>query len=77
MSKVTISQSLEKHAFLWSWNTVGGVWTKTQTNVASTVFTNTKSGLTSGTYRVKSVFTVTLSDGTSESVTVYSNEVTI
>ena len=70
-------QSLERHSFLWSWDTVGGSWTKTETNAVSVTFTNTKSGLTSGTYRVKSVFTVTLSNGTSETVTVYSNEVEI
>lgn len=77
VAKVTITQSLEKHSFLWSWDTVGGSWTKTETNAVSVTFTNTKSGLTSGTYRVKSVFTVTLSNGTSETVTVYSNEVEI
>ena len=48
-----------------------------ETNAVSVTFTNTKSGLTSGTYSVKSVFTVTLSNGTSETVTVYSNEVEI
>ena len=77
VSKIVIVQSLEKQSFLWSWSTVGGEWTKTSTNVANVSFTNTKSGLSSGTYRVKSVFTVTLSDGTSETVTRYSNEVQI
>lgn len=76
-SKVVIVQSLEKKALLWSWSTVGGEWTKTTTNADTVSFTNTKSGLASGTYRVKSVFTVTLSDGTSETVTRYSSEVEI
>ena len=77
VSKVVITQSLQKESIFWTWSTVGGEWTKTSTNVANVSFTNTKSGLASGTYRVKSVFTVTLSDGTSETVTVYSAEVEI
>lgn len=77
VAKVTITQSLEKHSFLWSWDTVGGSWSKTDTNAVSVTFTNTKSGLSSGTYRVKSVFTVTLQNGKTESVTVYSEEKTI
>ncbi len=76
-AEVVIVQSLEKKSFLWSWSTVGGEWTKTSTNVANVSFTNTKSGFASGTYRVKSVFTVTLNDGTSETVTVYSSEKTV
>lgn len=74
---IKVVQSLEKHSFLWTWSTVGGEWTKTVTNTDILSFTNTKSGLASGTYRVKSVFTVTLNDGTSETVTVYSTEVAI
>ena len=77
VKNVKIVQSLQKESLFWTWSTVGGEWTKTSTNVANVSFTNTKSGLTSGTYRVKSVFTVTLNDGTSETVTVYSAEVEI
>lgn len=77
VKSVKIVQSLQKESLFWTWSTVGGEWTKTSTNVASVSFTNTKSGLASGTYRVKSVFTVTLNDGTSETVTVYSAEVEI
>lgn len=76
-SKIVIVQSLEKKSFLWSWNTVGGEWTKTVTNSANVAFSNKKTSLSSGTYRVKSVFTVTLSDGASETVTRYSSEVKI
>lgn len=74
---IKVVQTLEKQGILWSWSTAGGAWTKTVTNARNLSFTNTKSGLASGTYRVKSVFTVTLSDGTSETVTVYSDEVEI
>lgn len=42
----------------------------------SVTFTNTKSGLGSGTYRLETVFTVHIGR-VSESVTVYSNDVTI
>lgn len=42
----------------------------------SVTFTNTKSGLGSGTYRLETVFTVYVGR-VSESVTVYSNDVTI
>ncbi len=77
VKSVKVVQSLQKKSFLWTWSTIGGEWTKISTNCSSVVFTNTKSGLASGTYRVKSVFTVTLSNGTSETVTVYSNEVEI
>lgn len=77
VKSVKIVQSLQKESIFWTWSTVGGEWTKTSTNVANVSFTNTKTGLASGTYRVKSVFTVTLNDGTSETVTVYSSEVEI
>ena len=73
VSKVTIEQSLEKHSFLWAWDTVGGTWNKTSTDSIVT-FTNKVSNLSSGTYRVKTVFTVTTTDGQSETVTVYSAE---
>ena len=40
-------------------------------------FTNTKSCLSSGSYRLKSVFTVIMSDGQTETVTVYSDTKTV
>ena len=75
-ASVKITQSLEKHSFLWFWDTVGGEWT-TNSKKSSVSFTNYKSGLASGTYRVKSVFTVTTTSGQTETVTVYSAEKTI
>ena len=50
-ASVKITQSLEKHSFLWFWDTVGGEWT-TNSKKSSVSFTNYKSGLASGTYRV-------------------------
>lgn len=77
ITSIKAVQTLEKHSFLWFWDTVGGEWTKTVNNARTLSFTNTKSSLASGTYRVKTVFTVTLSSGATESTTVYSSEVTI
>ena len=77
VASINIVQTLEKHAYLWTWNPVCDPWTKGGTNVRNLSLTNTKSGLSSGTYRVKSVFTVTLQNGKTESVTVYSEEKTI
>lgn len=75
-AKVVITQTLEKHSFLWIWNTVGGAWTKTSYN-GNVSFTNKASNLESGTYRVKTVFDVTSSDGATESITLYSTEKTV
>ncbi len=72
-SKVEITQSLEKHSFLWVWDTVGGEWNKTSGN-ESVSFTNNVTDLDSGTYRVKSVFKVTDIYGKTETSTVYSSE---
>ena len=38
---------------------------------------HTKSGLSSGTYRIETVFTLTANDGKTETITVYSEEVAI
>ena len=73
-SSITAVQTLEKRSLLIFWNTVGDECTKTVTNSGNLSFTNYKDNLDSGTYRVKTVFTVVLKDGTSETVTVYSNE---
>lgn len=77
VKSVTIEQTLEKHwAFGLFFGVDGASW-KTTSSLKSITFKNTKSGLSSGTYRVKSVFTVTTKDGQTETVTVYSAEKTI
>lgn len=75
---ITVEQTLEKYSgWLWIWDDVDGAsWTKT-VNKKTISVSNTKSGLSSGTYRLKSVFTLTSSDGKSETITVYSEEKTI
>ena len=71
---ITVEQTLQKQGFLWSWSDVKDAnWTK---NVSSSIisFSNTKSGLSSGKYRLKSVFTLTDKNGKTETITAYSAE---
>lgn len=72
---ITVTQTLEKYSgWFWIWNEVDGAkWSRT-VNDNSIRLSNTKSGLDSGTYRLKSVFTLTNSSGKTETVTVYSEE---
>lgn len=76
-SSITAVQTLEKHSWLIFWDTVGDECTTNVTNQNSLSFTNYKDNLDSGTYRVKTVFTVVLKNGQSDTVTVYSSEETI
>lgn len=73
--KITVEQTLEKYSgWFWIWNGVdGATWTET-VNESSISLANTKSGLTSGKYRVKSLFTLTNKQGKTEIITVYSDE---
>ncbi|MBD5130047.1 MAG: hypothetical protein HDT43_08995 [Ruminococcaceae bacterium] len=71
---ITITQTLQKHWGLWVWNDVENAgWTITE-NRHSAQMSNAISGLAGGTYRVKSVFTLTDANGKSETITVYSSE---
>lgn len=76
-SSITAVQTLEKHSWWIFWDTVGDECTTTVTNQNSLSFTNYKDNLDSGTYRVKTVFTVVLKNGQSDTDTVYSSEETI
>ena len=71
VTKVVMTQSLEKQGLFWSWSKVAGEWTKTS-NGSSMVLTNTVNGLDKGTYRVKTVFTVTDKNGKEETIPLYS-----
>lgn len=71
VTKVVMTQSLEKQGFFWTWSKVAGEWTKTSDG-SSTALTNTVSGLDKGTYRVKTVFTVTDRNGKEETIPLYS-----
>lgn len=77
VSSISATQTLEKKGLFGIYSSVSGAsWTKT-VNSSNLSMSNTKSNLSSGTYRLKTVFTVTLSSGTSETVTVYSTEKTV
>lgn len=72
--KITIKQTLQKYSgWFWIWNDVDGEsWTKiTYSN--TTYMRNTKSGLSSGKYRLKSEFTLVDGNGKTEELTVYSS----
>lgn len=72
---ITVEQTLEKYSgWFWIWDDVDNAsWSKT-VNRSSISLSNTASGLDSGKYRLKSVFTLTNSSGKTETITVYSNE---
>lgn len=74
VTKITAVQTLQKQGFLWSWSKYDGAeWTKTvYTNTLA--MSNTKTGLSSGKYRLKTVFTLTDKNGETEKITVYSDE---
>ena len=75
--KITAEQTLEKYWGLWIWTSVDGArWAKT-VNSSTISMSNTKSGLSSGKYRLKTVFTLTDSSGKTETITVYSSEKTV
>lgn len=72
--QITVEQTLQKYWGLWIWNDVDDAsWSTTESGSYACVV-NTKSGLSSGTYRVKSVFTLTTSSGKTETITIYSEE---
>ena len=74
---VSATQTLEKYATLWIWSPVSGAsWSKSKTG-KSLEMHNQAVLYENGTYRVKTVFTLTSSNGSTEEITVYSNEVTI
>ena len=70
-------QTLEKHwalGLFFKYN--NAEWEKT-VYTDSLSMTNTESGLVSGTYRLKTTFTVTFTNGSTETIDVYSGEKTI
>ncbi|MGN1304847.1 MAG: hypothetical protein ACI4YB_07415 [Oscillospiraceae bacterium] len=74
---ISVEQTLQVFWGLWIWNDVDGAsWLKTKSGSFISAI-NTKSGLSSGTYRLKSVFTLTSSSGQTETITIYSEEKTI
>lgn len=75
--RISATITLQKFWGLWLWNDVSGAeWTKSE-NGNYIGLSKTKSGLSTGTYRLKSVFTVTTSGGQTETITVFSPEKTV
>lgn len=73
VTKITAEQYLEKNAGAWFWGTYdNAAWIKTvYSNVLA--MSNTKTGLTSGKYRLKTIFKLTDKNGKTENITVYSD----
>lgn len=71
VKSIVVTQTLEKST-LWWWDEIN-TWEKSF-NQSYATYTNSQSSLSSGTYRVKSVFTVTATNGDTEAITVYSAE---
>jgi hypothetical protein len=74
---IRVVQTLQKKVSSNSYSNVSGAqWTQTvYTDHIS--MTNYKNNLSSGTYRLKSVFTVTLTNGSSEVITICSPDKTV
>ena len=73
VTKIVAEQTLQKQGFLWIWSTYDGAeWTKTVFS-NTLAMSNTKTGLSSGKYRLKTVFTLTDKQGETETITVYSD----
>lgn len=73
--QITVEQTLQKFWGLWVWNDVDNASWSTAENGSYVSVVNTKRGLPSGTYRLKSVFTLKTSSGKTETITVYSEEI--
>jgi len=71
--RVVITQTLEKHCYFWTWETIGSARTKTVSGSSASLSARV-SGLKSGTYRAKTVFKVTDKSGKTQEITVYSAE---
>lgn len=72
--KITAEQYLQKQGFLWIWTTYDGAeWTKTGYSNVLTM-SNTKTSLSGGKYRLKTIFTLTDKNGKTETITVYSDK---
>ncbi len=76
-ASITVTQTLQKYWGLWIWTDVKDAEWSDQVNDSSIRLSNSKSGLDSGKYRLKSVFTLTDNNGKSETITIKSDEKTV
>lgn len=68
--QISVEHTLQKFWGLWIWNDVAS-WSKSE-NGQNIFLITTQSGLESGKYRLKSVFTLTNAAGETETITIYS-----
>lgn len=77
VTKIVGEQTLQKKGILNIYTKVSGAnWTKTVNDDEFDMY-NTKYNISSGTYRLKTEFTLTASSGKTETVTVYSVDVVV
>lgn len=74
---ITVVQTLQKYRVFGIWTTHDGTSWTSIVNSNRIYVSKTKSGLSSGKYRLKSVFTLTDSAGKTEKITTYSSEVQV
>ena len=77
IKSVTAVQTLEKRNTANRWSSVSGGTCSKTASAKRFLLSNSVSNLSSGCYRLKTVFTVKYKDGRSETVTVYSTEKTV
>lgn len=70
---ITAEQTLQKQGFLWIWGTYDGAKRTKTVYTSSMSMSNTKTSLSSGKYRVKTVFKLTDKQGETETITTYSD----
>lgn len=73
-ASIQVKQTLQKQGFLWLWSDIKDASWMTAVNKSAISVGNTKSGLSSGKYRLKTIFTLTDKNGKTETITVYSGE---
>jgi hypothetical protein len=74
VTQISVTQTLQKFWGLWIWNDVDSAsWTDSSMSNGIDA-SHSKHGLSSGTYRLKSEFTLRTQNGQTETITIYSSE---
>ena len=75
---ITVTHTLQKYSgWFWIWDNVENATSEKTVNTNTVRLSTTQNGLESGTYRLKSTFSLTSSFGSIETITIYSGEETI
>lgn len=77
VAHISVTHTLQKYWGLWIWNDVKDSSRSKQVDGSSIRLSDTQNVSESGTYRLKSVFTLTDKQGKTETVTIYSSEVKV